>query len=145
MAGLVCYYNSTKYHYLFVSRDEVHGRHLRVLSALPDQATTDAVTAPVRLPDTGPVRLRAEIDEERLLFAFAVGDDGWTWLPNVFDASILSDEAMVPGTANFTGNFVGVCCQDLAGTGRHADFDYFIYQEREYHRNARNGSGPGSH
>lgn len=145
MAGLVCYYNSTKYHYLFVSRDEVHGRHLRVLSALPDQVATDAVTAPVRLPDTGPVRLRAEIDEERLLFAFAVGDDEWTWLPNVFDASILSDEAMVPGTANFTGNFVGVCCQDLAGTGRHADFDYFIYQEREYHRNARNGSGPGSH
>jgi xylan 1,4-beta-xylosidase len=145
MAGLVCYYNSTKYHYLFVSRDEVHGRHLRVLSALPDQVTTDAVTAPVRLPDTGPVRLRAEIDEERLLFAFAVGEDEWTWLPNVFDASILSDEAMVPGTANFTGNFVGVCCQDVAGTGRHADFDYFIYQEREYHRNARNGSGPASY
>ncbi len=38
----------------------------------------------------------------------------------------------MPGTANFTGNFVGVCCQDLAGTGRHADFDYFDYEERDY-------------
>ncbi|HEX2136085.1 MAG TPA: glycoside hydrolase family 43 protein [Microvirga sp.] len=132
MAGLVCYYNSTKYHYLFVSRDDVHGRHLRVLSALPDQVASDAVTAPVSLPDTGPVRLRVEIDEERLQFAYAAAGDDWTWLPNVFDASILSDEAMAPGTANFTGNFVGVCCQDLSGTGRPADFDYFVYREREF-------------
>ena len=26
MAGLVCYYNGSKYHYLFLSRDETHGR-----------------------------------------------------------------------------------------------------------------------
>ena len=132
MAGLVCYYNSTKYHYLLISRDEVHGRHLRVLSALPDQATADAVTAPVPIPETGRVRLRAEIDEERLLFAYAVDDGPWNWLPQIFDASILSDEAMAPGTANLTGNFVGMCRQDMAGTGRHADFDDFTYVEREY-------------
>ncbi len=132
MAGLVCYYNSTKYHYLFISRDEENGRHLRVLSAFPDQVTLDAVTAPVPLPDAGPVQLRAEFDEERLRFAYAVAPGLWLWLPNVFDASILSDEAMAPGTANFTGNFIGVSCQDLAGTGRHADFDYFIYEERDY-------------
>jgi beta-xylosidase len=53
----------------------------------------------------------------------------WVWLPQIFDASILSDEAIMPGTANFTGNFVGMCCQDLAGTGLHADFDYFLYEE----------------
>ena len=49
-----------------------------------------------------------------------------------FDASILSDEASAPGTPNFTGAFVGVCCQDLAGTGSPADFDYFVYRERGY-------------
>jgi hypothetical protein len=27
------------------------------------------------------------------------------------DASILSDEATAPGLANFTGAFVGMCCQ----------------------------------
>ena len=140
MAGLVCYYNGSKYHYLFLSRDETHGRHLRVLSALPDQTAADAVTPPVMLPDAGPVRLRAEIDEERLRFAFAARDDGWTWLPTVFDASILSDEAMVPGTANFTGNFVGMCCQDLAGTGLHADFDHFVYEERDYRPDPTTGA-----
>jgi xylan 1,4-beta-xylosidase len=27
---------------------------------------------------------------------------------------------------------VGVCCQDLAGSGRPADFDWFEYRERAY-------------
>ena len=53
-------------------------------------------------------------------------------MPGPLDASILSDEAAAPGTPNFTGAFVGVCCQDLAGTGRPADFDWFDYVEREY-------------
>jgi hypothetical protein len=25
-----------------------------------------------------------------------------------------------------------MCCQDLAGTLRHADFDYFEYEERDF-------------
>ena len=52
----------------------------------------------------------------------------WTWLPQTFDASILSDEATAPGLPNFTGAFVGMACQDLAGTARPADFDYFEYR-----------------
>ena len=35
--------------------------------------------------------------------------------------------------AGGTGAFVGMACQDLAGTGRHADFDYFRYRERDFH------------
>ena len=59
-------------------------------------------------------------------------DGEWSRLPGPLDASILSDEAAAPGTPNFTGAFVGVCCQDLAGTCRPADFDYFVYRERSY-------------
>jgi xylan 1,4-beta-xylosidase len=60
-------------------------------------------------------------------------DEGnWQWLPQQFDASILSDEASAPGAPNFTGAFVGMACQDLAGTAKSADFDYFDYQEREF-------------
>jgi beta-xylosidase len=33
---------------------------------------------------------------------------------------------------NFTGAFVGVACQDLAGSAMPADFDYFDYQERGF-------------
>jgi xylan 1,4-beta-xylosidase len=31
------------------------------------------------------------------------------------------------------GAFVGKACQDLTGTLRPADFDFFEYQERDYH------------
>jgi xylan 1,4-beta-xylosidase len=132
MAGLVCYYNSSKFHYLYLSHDEEVGRHLRVMSCLPDQVQADAFSAPVPIPSGVPVELRVEVDSERLYFGWRVNGEPWRWLPGPFDAGILSDEAAAPGTPNFTGAFVGMCCQDLAGTRRHADFDYFVYRERSY-------------
>src|SRR5215813_8844253 len=78
MAGLICYYNGAKFHYCFISYDEALGKHLRVMSALPDQLQADAFTAPIRLPD-GPVELRVEIDFERLRFAYRLPDNGWAW------------------------------------------------------------------
>ncbi len=124
MAGLICYYNGTKYHYLHVSHDEVVG--------------------PARAGDVGAARSRAGRrlhgacrDSQRparaspggggfrtpLLRAIVWKGDDWTWLPQTFDASILSDEATAPGLPNFTGAFVGMACQDLAGTASPADFD----------------------
>ena len=131
MAGLVCYYNSSKFHYFHLSRDEA-GRHLRVMSALPDQVAADAFTAVIPVPDGVPIDLRVEVDYERLRFAYRLGTGAWQWLPQLFDASILSDEATAPGLPNFTGAFVGMACQDLAGTARPADFDWFEYRERDY-------------
>ena len=131
-AGLVCYYNAAKFHYLFVSKDEVHGTHVRVMSSLPDQPQSDAFTQPISLAGKGPVQLRVEVDFERLRFAYRLEGREWCWLPEQFDASILSDEASAPGLPNFTGAFVGMACQDLAGTARPADFDYFEYRERPY-------------
>jgi xylan 1,4-beta-xylosidase len=130
-AGLVCYYGGNKFHYLHVTHDEAHGKHLRVMSALPDAPVGDSFTPAIPLPP-GPVSLRVEVDEERLYFAYRLGKGGWHRLPQTFDASILSDEAHMPGTANFTGAFVGMACQDMAGTAAPADFDYFVYREREF-------------
>ena len=132
MAGLVCYYNSSKAHYLCISHDEGVGKCIRAISLLPDQVQSDAFTPPIPIPGGVPVHLRVEVDFERLRFGFRVDGEEWHWLPEVFDASILSDEAAAPGTPNFTGAFVGMCCQDLAGTRRAADFDFFSYRERSY-------------
>jgi len=132
MAGLICYYNSTKFHYLYVSHDEVMGKHIRVMSFLPDQVQGDAFSAPVAIPAGLPIHLRVEVDFERLCFACRVEGAEWTRFYGQHDASILSDEAAAPGTPNFTGSFVGVCCQDLAGTRQPADFDWFEYRERSY-------------
>jgi xylan 1,4-beta-xylosidase len=131
MAGLVCYYNSVKFHYLYVSRDET-GKHVRVMSALPDQVSADAFTPPIPVPSDVPIELRVEVDYERLCFAYRMENGSWQWLPQQFDASILSDEASAPGAPNFTGAFVGMACQDLAGTAMPADFDWFEYRERDY-------------
>lgn len=137
MAGLVCYYNSSKFHYLYLSHDETLGKYLCVMSCLPDSTQADAFTAPIAIPSGKPVHLRVEIDYERLLFAYRTEgqDDDWQWLLQQFDASILSDEATTPGQANFTGAFIGMACQDMAGTSRPADFDFFEYRERTYRAN----------
>jgi xylan 1,4-beta-xylosidase len=132
MAGLVCYYNSYKFHYLYISHDETLGKHVRVMSCHPDQVHTDIFTSPIAIPGGAPVHLRVEVDYERLRFAYRLDGWDWSWLPEQFDASILSDEAGPPGNPNFTGAFVGMCCQDLAGTCRTADFDYFEYRERGF-------------
>jgi xylan 1,4-beta-xylosidase len=134
LAGLVCYYNSAKFHYLYLSHDETIGKHLRVMTCTPDSPQSDAFTPPIPIPTGARLELRAEVDYERLLFAYRIeGDDGtWHWLPQQFDASILSDEATAPGAPNFTGAFVGVACQDMSGAAQHADFDWFEYRERDF-------------
>ena len=53
MAGLVCYYNSAKFHYFYVSHDDDSGKHLRVMSVLPDQVQTDAFTPPIAIAAAG--------------------------------------------------------------------------------------------
>jgi xylan 1,4-beta-xylosidase len=133
MAGLICYYNASKFHYFYISHDDSLGKHLRVMSSLPDQVQSDAFIPPLHVPSGKPVHLRVEVDYERLHFGYRVeGEDDWAWLPQQFDQSLLSDEATSPGAPNFTGAFVGMCCQDLAGTARPADFDYFEYVERGF-------------
>ncbi len=129
MAGLVCYYNASKFHYLYVCRDDVNGKHLRVMSALPDQPSADAFTAPIKIESEGALELRADIRFDALRFAYRHPGQEWTWLPQTFDASILSDEASAPGLPNFTGAFAGMACQDVSGSAKPADFLWFDYRE----------------
>jgi xylan 1,4-beta-xylosidase len=134
-AGLICYYGGNKFHYLHLTHDDQVGPHLRVMSALPDQAHGDAFTAPIQVPAGQPIELRVEVDFERLRFAWRLDGEAWRPLAEVFDASILSDEATAPGQPNFTGAFVGMACQDMSGAARSADFDWFEYRERDYAAN----------
>lgn len=133
MAGLVCYYNSRKYHYLYVSYDEQLGRCLAVMSCQGDSnghALYPLGESPIALPP-GPVRLRAEVHFEHLYFSYAVAGDDWQRLPLKLEHSWLSDEAGTGAGNNFTGAFVGMAAQDLAGTAGVADFADFHYQERD--------------
>jgi xylan 1,4-beta-xylosidase len=130
-AGLICYYNSTKFHFLQITADDTGQRELQVMSTLPRESEGSLITRVAAIPD-GPIALRVEVDDERLRFAYRLtADEDWSWLPKAFDASILSDEATLPGLPNFTGAFVGMASYDLSGARMAADFAYFEYVERE--------------
>jgi xylan 1,4-beta-xylosidase len=130
-AGLVCYYNSTKFHFLHLTADDAGRRLLQVLSVLPIGEGVTTLSAPIPVDD-GPIALRVEVDHEAMRFGFrSAADAEWRWLGEAFDASLLSDEATLPGLPNFTGGFVGMACQDMSGSGLPADFRYFDYVEQD--------------
>ncbi|WP_242123639.1 glycoside hydrolase family 43 protein [Sphingobium sp. Sx8-8] len=129
-AGLIYYYNSMKFHYLCISADE-GARELQLMCASPDQEEGTTLEVITTLPE-GPIELRAEVDGDRLRFAWRPeGAASWNMLDRTLDASILSDEVTSPGLPNFTGAFVGMACQDSSGGAMPADFAWFVYEGQD--------------
>lgn len=120
MAGLVLYYDTRSHYYLRVSRDEALGVVVGV--TLTDDGSYD------ELGDTAgndwlEFHLRAVIEETILRFYASPDGHGWIPVGPELDMSKISDDY---GSAfRFTGAMAGVCCQDLAGDGGFADFDFF--------------------
>lgn len=132
MAGLVCYYNSHKFHYLYLSRDEALGRHLGIMSCPGDQSLDTSYPledALIELPDSGEIFLRVAVQREWLQFAWSPDCENWSPVGELLDYSLLCDEVGKGEGANFTGAFVGMCCQDSSGSGLPADFRFFDYRE----------------
>ena len=137
MAGLVCYYNAHKYHYLYISKDTKNGKHLAIISCLGDTSTTSSYalydsktgTNGVTIPENKKIYLRAVITGAQLLFSWSIDSINWHQLPVELDYSLISDEAGKGAGNSFTGAFIGMCCQDISGADKHADFGYFEYLE----------------
>jgi xylan 1,4-beta-xylosidase len=91
----------------------------------------------VPVPAGRRIYLMLVLNYRELQFYYSL--DGLDWMPigPVLDASKISDEYathLVDGYFTdwgFTGAFIGLCAHDLSGGRRHADFDYFIYREKE--------------
>ena len=140
-AGLVSYYNLHKYHYCYISIDEQGRRFIDIMSCEGDlgnnstfpltegYAGTYRVEERYRLPNDGPVWLKAEVDHQALAFSFSLDGENWKQLPAVLNQSLISDEGGKGEGASFTGAFIGMACQDISGQDCPADFDYFEYIE----------------
>ena len=136
MAGLVCYYNTYHYHYLYVCGDSYGGdpkrKFLRILTN-DKYRNVEPPDEPIELTGTQRIYLKVNFHGADLQFFYAIREDDWIPFGPVLDGSILSDEYVedleVRFRACFTGAFVGMCCQDLSGQRRHADFDWFDYRE----------------
>jgi xylan 1,4-beta-xylosidase len=124
MAGLICLHDLDNYFYLKIGGDEEQGKTISVLSCDNGRYTFGGeVSAKGRTA----VYLRAHADHAGLWFYFSFDGENWRHIGEVYDMRVLSDEHS--GCSHFTGAFVGLCCQDLSGLGRYADFDYFDYKE----------------
>lgn len=123
MAGLICMYDTDNYFYLHVTCDEDKGKCIGILTA--ENRTYAYPVGFLPVGKCGPVYLKVRVNYDKLQFYYGIGKEAYRRIGPVFDASILSDEACEEGW--FTGAMVGICCQDLTGSGKYADFDWFTY------------------
>ena len=134
-AGLICYYNAQKFHYLNVTCDESGEKHLAVISCLGEERFNLAYPSPaarrIPLPRDRATWLRAEVDFATLRFSWSLDGRQWHACGDALDYSLISDEAGRGYTKSFTGAFVGMACHDISGRRQPADFEFFEYVERD--------------
>ena len=96
--------------------DDAAGKHVRVMSALPDQAQADAFTRRVRDP-AGCCRGTARRDRLRASPFRAIASAAPTGRGFRSSSTPASSPTKPrrPGLPNFTGAFVGMACQDMSG------------------------------
>ena len=135
MAGLVCYYNTGHWFYLHLLGGEIGAEHKKYIqiTACDNFQTTDVLETPIDITQEARVFLKVNFSFEKLRFSFALVENNWQEIGPTLDGSILSDDYVREGGTRyrpaFTGAFVGVCCQDLTGRKRPADFTFFNYKE----------------
>lgn len=131
MAGLVAYYNTSHWVYLHISGGEDENRYLQLIYC-DNFNMQEILSDPILLPKTGEIYLRFAFDYGNLQAYYALEEESWRQVGDVLDGSILSDD-YVRGTDRyrpaFTGTFVGMCCQDLSGHQKSADFKWYEYLE----------------
>lgn len=131
-AGLVAYYNTQNHAYLHLTHDEAAGGKVLLL-AVNDRGILREPVRPVPMPP-GPIELKVVFEGDSFRFFHKAADADWQPIGEALPTAMLSDEYAThfdngtPRSFGFTGNFVGVACQDLTGGRLHADFDWFEYR-----------------
>lgn len=131
MAGLICLYDNRNFYYLNVTWDEKLGKCIDIMTSINGNADFP-LDEKIKLNEKDDIYLRLTVDFDKLRFFYSINGTDWVRIGKDFDYSTLSDEFEEGGgDAHFTGSFVGMCCQDISGMQKPADFDYFEYRERE--------------
>lgn len=130
LAGLIVMYDIRNFFYMHITKDEERGKVLNI-QICEKGIYREPLKEPVLIEGYNRCYLKAEVRYHRLRFFWGVEENEWNEIGDVYDVSVLSDDYMEP--TQFTGAFVGLCCQDLSGNRKAADFDYFDYREEEEH------------
>ena len=130
MAGLILLYDTENYLYLHISYDEDLGKCITLLKAENNKYEYLADYIPLEAGKDVILSLKLRGTEVQFYYGYrseaqrnAKDHEKLRKISHSIDASFLSDEACREGW--FTGTMVGICCQDLTGFGRYADFDWF--------------------
>ena len=130
MAGLICLYDNRNFYYLYLTWEEEKGKCIDIVTSM-NGVTEFLLDDKLSISDEGMYYLKAEVDYDKLRFCHSADGENWSQIGLVYDYSTLSDEyEEFGGDAHFTGSFVGMCCQDLSGRRKAADYDYFKYEEK---------------
>lgn len=121
MAGLILMYDTDNYLYLHISYDEDCGKCITLLKA--ENKKYEYLTDYLPIYSGLPIYLKAEMQNGYITFSYRLEGSGWQTIAENIDGSFMSDEACTEGW--FTGAMAGLCCQDLTGFGKYADFDWF--------------------
>lgn len=121
MAGLILLYDTDNYLYLHVSRDEDAGKCITLLKA--ENKKYEYLTGYIPVKSKKAVMLKAVMKDGIIQFSWKTEGGKEEMIGGKINGSFLSDEACEEGW--FTGAMCGICCQDLTGAGRYADFSYF--------------------
>ena len=123
LAGLVLLYDLDNFLYLHITRDEELGRCAAILQSVNRVCSYPAGF--VQLPEEGTVQLMAAVKECVVQFSYRISGGAWIPIGPAIRGDFMSDEACMDGW--FSGSVAGICCQDLTGSGKYADFDWFYY------------------
>ena len=132
MAGLICYYNTSHFHYLHILGElGTTRKFLNIVSF--DNFKPIELDEYIEVTEFQRIYLKADFNRDKIQFYYATTENNWQKIGGVLDGSILSDDYVCTGSGRyrpaFTGAFVGLCCQDLSGQKQFADFDWFEYIE----------------
>jgi xylan 1,4-beta-xylosidase len=125
-AGLAIYYNTSNFHYLYLTRLSSGSLALKLISS-DNRRCQEVSTETVPENVAKGLRLKARLLDEELQFFAATGDGPERPVGPVLDASILSDDYPAESGIGltFTGTLAVLCAQDSGAGTIPADFTRF--------------------
>ncbi len=124
LAGLVFMYDSSHWHYCYVSRNSKTKEKELFVITCDNKKLSYPLKETIKIKENVPIELRGIVKKDRLQFAYNDGD-GFKNIGDSVDINILTDEHVYLG---FTGAMVGICCQDLFRKEKYAEFEWFNYE-----------------
>lgn len=127
-AGLMLYYDNMNYAYLRKYWSDTLSAPALSVQRVNNGVKTDCEDSRCPAPQ-GPVWLKLDIRGRESRFLWSADGENWQAIGPVFDTGEFSDEYSQYG--EFTGCFAGLYCGDRMLHQKSADFDFFIYRDRE--------------